>query len=45
MARPAEPFRPDGDELVYIVPTHDDKAAMLLRTPGSGEYEAHETVQ
>ena len=43
MPRPAEPYRPAGDELAYIVHTHDDSAAVLLRTPHrSREFEAHE---
>lgn len=42
MAKPAEPFRPDGDNLVYIVRTHGDQAAVLLRTPRGGVYEAYE---
>ena len=45
MACPAEPFRPEADELVYVVRTHGDRAAVLLRTPRSGEYEAHELTE
>ena len=45
MAKPAEPFRPDGDNLIYLVRTHADRAAVLLRTPRSGVYEAHELAE
>ena len=33
---------PDGDSLVYVVRTHGDQAAVLLRTPRGGVYEAYE---
>ena len=45
MARPAEPYRPRGDELAYVVRLHGDRAAVLLRTHRSGEYEAHELTE
>ena len=44
MALP-EPYRPTADELVYIVRTHGDKAAVLLRTGRHREYEAHELTE
>lgn len=40
-----EPYRPSGDDPVYIVRLHSDRAAVLLRTVRSMEYEAHELTE
>ena len=46
MANVQEPFRPPANgALAFVVRTHDDNAAVLLRTHVSREYEAHELTE